>query len=315
MHNGERMRAWSLLAVLGALGCGANEAEPTLDAAPSPPPAVHVVLFTHIEDNTPGGLLGSEQSRSSYVALRASLIEMAERMAAHDLPWVLQPDWKLLEAARLYETDADNVLRHLRDELGVTIDPHSHEQGGYNYTDVAHLLELLGVGGSTVIGGHIWDPSLAQFAEWDRFREPVAGLIYPEASWRGDVLIGAGTPDHLDDPLISGVWRPLDRDHFFDDDPDGNIVAVGSWHDAVAGVEELVALYADGVVPADVMLTTSWNLRPSSITAPGGIDDLEATILAPIAALRDQGLVVVSDFETLVSTWEAAGARAAVYQP
>src|SRR6185503_13633318 len=150
-----------------------------------------VVLFTHIEDSSPGGTLGTDQNRASFATLRAKLIEMAERSAAHDLPWVLQPDWKFLEAAKLYEdatattsTGGKNVLRYLHEDLGLAIDPHSHESGGYNYTDVAFLLDELGVGGSTVIGGHIWDPSLAQFQAWDRFREAIAGEKYPNASWR-----------------------------------------------------------------------------------------------------------------------------------
>lgn len=293
------------------------------DAAPVTQGVVHVVLFTHVEDNTPPGALGSLQSRDSYLGLRAKLIEMAELCQTHGLQWVFQPDWKILEGALMYEdaattagTAGKNFLRYLREDLGVVIDPHSHESGGYNYTDVAHLLGLLEVGGSTVIGGHIWDPALAQFQEWDRFRVPVAGLRYPTATWRGDILIGAGTPNHVNDPLVSGVWRPQDRDNFFVDDPAGNIVVVGAWHDDLAGVNELVQLYADGTVAADVLLTASWNINPASLTAPNGLADIEQTVLIPIAALRDQGRVVVTDFTALVDTWRTAyGGEAFLYQP
>jgi hypothetical protein len=242
---------------------GAPDASP--DGAVVQQGRVHVVLFTHIEDNTP-------QTRTTYLTLRAKLIELAQCAATHDLPWVLQPDWKMLEAARMYEdaattasTGGKNFLRYLHEDLGVAIDPHSHENGGYNYTDVAYLLEQLGVGGSTVIGGHIWDPTLVQFSEWDRFRVAHTGTKYPTASWRGDLLIGAGTPNHVNDPLVSGVWRPLDRDHYFDDDPNGNIVSVGSWHDDAAGVEELTRLYTAGTVAPDALLTASWNINPASI--------------------------------------------------
>ncbi|MCX5745939.1 MAG: hypothetical protein NT062_25965 [Proteobacteria bacterium] len=284
---------------------------------------VHVVLFTHIEDSAPAGTLGSDQSRTVYLGLRAKMIEMAERSAAHDLRWVLQPDWKWLEAARLYEdstttatTGGKNVLRYLHEDLRVTIDPHSHENGGYNYADVAYLLGELGVGGSTVIGGHIWDPSLPQFQQWDRFRAPIAGEKYPSATWRGDLLIGAGTPNHVNDPLVSGVWRPQDRDHYFVDDPDGNIVAVGAWNDHVAGVEELVAAYTSGAVAPDRMLTASWNITPSELTAAGGVDSIESSVLVPLAALRDDGRVVVTDFQTLVAAWQAdVGGAAFLYQP
>ncbi len=335
------MRASPLLAnalisaVAALAGCGQVDDPAAAHDAPAEPGGdagapdagalapVYVVLFTHIEDSTPAGPLGTEPNRAGYLAMRRTLLDMAARAQAHDLTWVLQPDWKLLEAALLYEdaattasTGGKNVLRYLREDLGVVIDPHSHENGGYNYTDVAHLLEQLGVGGSTVIGGHIWDPALPEFQGWDRFRAPVTGQRYPEASWRGDILIGAGTPNHVNDPLVSGVWRPQDRDHYFVDDPAGNIVALGAWHDQVAGVDELVALRAAGDVPPDAMLTASWNLQPATLTAPGGLDDVEATVLAPIAAMRDAGTVVATDFTSLVATWRSAhGATAYVHQP
>lgn len=284
---------------------------------------VHVVLFTHIEDNTPAGMLGSLESRQTYLNLRTKLVDMAKLAQKHTLQWVLQPDWKILEAARLYEdaqtmanTGGKNFLRYLRDDLAVVIDPHSHENGGYNYTDVAHLLELLEVGGSTVIGGHIWDPALPQFQEWDRFRNPVSGIKYPTASWRGDILMGAGTPNHVNDPLVSGAWRPKDRDNYFVDDPAGNIVAFGAWHNDVAGVQELVDLRAKGMVSPDGLLTISWNIQPSKLIAVNGLMEIETTVLVPIVALRDKGSVVVTDFTTLKQTWMSQyGGKAFMYQP
>jgi hypothetical protein len=285
---------------------------------------VHVVLFTHIEDASPPGMLGSPESIMQYTTIRSRMIEMAELAQSHDVQWVLQPDWKILEAALQYEdaetmaaTNDKNFLRYLREDLGAVIDPHSHENGGYNYTDVAYLLEmLLETEATTVIGGHIWDPALPQFQEWDRFREPVAGLMYPEALWRGDILIGAGTPNHVNDPLVSGVWRPQDRDNYFVDDPAGNIVSVGAWHHDALGVQELVDLYADDTVPADRLLTASWNINPTQILADGGLEEIETGVLLPLVDLRDAGLVVLTDFTTLVETWQTDyGGEAFLHQP
>lgn len=285
---------------------------------------VHVVLFTHIEDASPPGMLASPTAKQAYLGLRQPLLAMAEAAAARDITWVLQPDWKYLEAARLYEeptvtvdTGGVNLFVHLRDALGVAIDPHSHEKSGYNYTDVAHLLTLLGVGGSTVIGGHIWDPSLPEFQDWDRFRAPVPGQHYPEATpWRGDILIGAGTPNHVNDPLVSGLWRPQDRDHFFVDDPAANIVAAGAWANAVAGVGELVALHEAGTISGAQLLTASWNVTPNELLAEDGIATIDATILEPLAALQAAGKVRTTDFTTLVATWKSDyGAVASLYAP
>jgi len=267
--------------------------------------------------------LGSAPNKADYLALRAKLIEVATLAKARNVKWVLQPDWKYLEAARLYEdaalvaaTRGHNLFVHLRDDLGAAIDPHSHEAGGYNYTDVANLLGKLGVGGSTVIGGHIWDPSLPQFAHWERFRVPVAGIKYPDPTWRGDILIGAGTPNHVNDPLVSGAWRPKDPQNFFVDDPAANIVAFGAWHNDVAGVQELVALYAAGTVPATTMLTASWNITPADLKPANGPTTVDQTVFAPLAALRDQGLVEVTDFTSLKAKWQRDfGGVAGMYKP
>lgn len=274
-------------------------------------PPVYVVIFTHIEDNTPGGTLGSTQSRQSYLTLRSNLIAMAGLAASSGVPWTLQPDWKFLEAALLYEdaplqatTNGKSLLRYLREDRGVFLDPHSHENGGYNYTDVAHLLDSLGVGGSTVIGGHVWDPSLPQFAEWDRFRVPVAGEHYPGAMWRGDILIGSGTPNHVNDPVVSGVWRPRDRDHYFEHEPSGNIDAIGHYKPSIASIAELIALYRSGVVPPTAMLTFSSNVNPATLNAPGGLAAVADTVIAPLVAWRDSGLVVPTDFTALIHAWE-----------
>lgn len=284
-------------------------------------PPVYVVFFTHVEDNTPSGLLGSMQSRQNYMGHRSNLIAMAALAESSGVQWTLQPDWKLLEAALLYEdstlratTNGKNFLRYLEEDRGVVIDPHSHENGGYNYTDVAHLLDSLGVGATTVIGGHIWDPSLPQFQEWDRFRVPVAGQHYPAATWRGDILVGSGTPNHVNDPVISGVWRPRDRDHYFEHDPSANITAIGQYKKSIASISELIDLYRSGVVPPTAMLTFSCNIGPSTLAAPGGLAAVRDTVIAPLQAWRDSGLVVLTDFTSLIHTWETAyGAQGYLY--
>lgn len=303
----------------GGSGGTSSQTGGTTTTTPNP---VYVVVFTHIEDNTPTGTLGSAQARNAYLDWRNDLIAMGEAARRNGVPWVLQPDWKFLEAARLYEdssttasTGGRNVLRYLKDSLGVIIDPHSHENGGYNYTDVAYLLDQLGVGGSTVIGGHIWDPSLPQFAEWDRYRSAVAGRKYPHASWRGDILMGAGTPNHTNDPVVSGVWRPRDRNNFFTDDPSGNIVSIGPFSRDLAGVSTLWNLGKAGTIASTCMLTSSYHVRPADITNASALAAVERDVFTPLLSLKAAGQVVLTDFTSLVSTWRTQyNAQGCVYR-
>lgn len=318
-----------LLGLAGVAACGGS-ASPTAPATTttttttttsSTPTPVYVVLFTHIEDNTPTGDLGSAVSQQSYSRLRQGLIDMATLAKRYNVKWVLQPDWKFLEAARVYEvapltsnTGNVNVFRYLRDSMGVAIDAHSHENSGYNYTDVAHLLDLLGVGGTTVIGGHVWDPAIPQFQDWDRFRASQSGSTYPSARWRGDILMGAGTPNHVNDPTVSGVWHPKDRNNFFTDDPTGNIVSVGQFKGDVEGITELNNLAKAGTIASTCMKTVSIHILPANLTSTSGLASMESTYVAPVAALGSQ--VVSTDFTSLVNTWRASfGGRGCTYIP
>ena len=307
--------------------CGGGESptagtpEPAGGTAAVPP--IYVVLFTHIEDNTPSGRLDTPTNRTKYLGWRTRLITMAELAQGYGMTWVLQPDWKFLEAARTYEnasvmstTEGKNILHYLRDEFDVVIDPHSHENGGYNYTDVAHLLDQLGVGGSTVIGGHVWDPSLPQFAHWERFRVPVAGKRYPSALWRGDILMGSGTPDHSNDPIVSGVWRPRGPWSYWEDSPSGNVVSVGDFKKDIAGIGELVAQYTSGQSSSACILTSTYHIKPNTIGSPSGLSTLERDVLVPLSSLRDAGKIEITDFTTLVATWNSQfGGQACLYRP
>ena len=317
-----RLIAVTLLTSLGSTVPSAAARPPPVNPSPVKPPPVYVVLFTHIEDDTPSGDLGSAISRASYDEWRSALLAMGALSKAYGMPWVLQPDYTFLLAAERYEdaatmasTGGKNVLKYLLDDKAVVIDPHSHEHGGYNYSDVYWLLRLLGVGGSSVVGGHVWDPSLPEFGRWDRFRSYVYGQTYKESTWRGDILMGAGTPNHKNDPVVSGVWRPQDKDHFFDDDPAGNIVSVGAYTKDIAGVTKLIGLYRRGTVAPTLMLTSSIHLTPANVKTAASRAALEASTLAPLRALRASGGVEITDFTRLVAIWrQRFGGRAFVHR-
>lgn len=296
-------------AILALTTCGGSTAAPTASTTTTPapaavvPPVVYVVLFTHIEDNLPVGTIGTAPNQANYMNMRAALVSMAEAVRRNNLKWVLEPDWPFLEAARVYETPAVtattgglNILRYLKETMGVAIDPHSHEGGGYNLSDVAYLLDVLGVGGSTVVGGHIWLPGLQK---WEQYRTSQAGAHYPQFRWRGDILMGAATPDHVNDPIVSGVFHPKDASNYWVDDPNGNIISIMGFKGTVAGISELYSLAAAGTVSATCMPTATIHILPASLTS--GVPAVESSVLAPVAALGAK--IVSTDFTSLAASW------------
>jgi hypothetical protein len=129
--------------------------------------------------------------------------------------------------------------------------------------------------------------------------------MYPWASWRGDILMGSGTPGHVNDPLVSGVWRPQDRDHYFTHDVGANMVAVGAYKSTIESIPELIALYATGQVAPPFMLTANYNIRPSMIQRPDGLVSITDSIIGPVDAWRDAGTVLPTDFTSLVAIWQS----------
>jgi hypothetical protein len=308
-------------AIVAAATCGGSSpAAPSTSATttttPAPTlPTVYVVLFTHIEDNVPVGTIGTPANLASYTNMRTALIDMAAAVRRNTLKWVLEPDWPFLEAALVYETPSVtantgglNIMRYLKETMGVAIDPHSHEGGGYNLTDVAYLLDRLGVGGSTVVGGHIWLPGQQK---WEQYRTSQPGQHYPQFRWRGDILMGAATPDHIHDPVVSGVFHPKDASNYWVDDPTGNIVSVTGFKGDVPSITELYNLAATGTVSSACMPTATVHILPASLTN-GGVATVESTVLAPVAALGSK--VVTTDFTSLTSTWrQKYGGRGCTY--
>jgi hypothetical protein len=283
----------------------------------------HVVPFTRIDDSIPRADLTDPDARAEYEYARSAIMVMARRMHIYGLQWTLQPDWKFLLAALTFEkelisseTDGRNMFVFLKEEYGVRFDPYSRERLGYNYCDVAYLLDSLGVGGSTVVGGHFWDPASPVYQLWELFRMPLFGLTYREASWQAGILTGSSTWDHTGEPIVSGVWRPADRWHYFDDDSTANLLGIGQYTNDLPGIRELVALHRRGAVHPDSMLTSGCHIRWDAVLDPIGQGAIEDTVLRALAEMRDAGEIQVTDFTTLAEKWrEYYHAKPCVYRP
>ncbi|KXK55039.1 MAG: peptidase S8/S53 subtilisin kexin sedolisin [Chlorobi bacterium OLB7] len=276
----------------------------------SPPQngVVYVCLFMHNEDNLLRDLT-SQVSQERYVQNRAALVEFCRMIQRNGVAFNWEPEWLFLEAALKWETpelmaqtNGKNIVRFIKEDMGISVDPHSHEQKGYNYADVACLIDSLGVKPTTVIGGHVWDPESPNFQEWDRFRQPLRGSKYPWYVWPGNILIGSGTPNHVNDPSPSGVWRPKDRYNYFVDDPNANVYAVGQYASTVEGVRQLVDLYKNGAISSDKILTATFSTGQGRL--PGETKPFEDTVVKPLLEMQARGEVKIVTFVELIRLFE-----------
>jgi hypothetical protein len=270
---------------------------------------VHVMLFMHNEDSALNDF-SIPQTQLQYNGLRNGLVQFARMVQRNKIAFCWQSDWKFLEGVLRYETpdlmattNGKNLVRWLKEDIGISVDPHSHENYGYNYADVAHLMDSLGVAPTNVIGGHIYDPYSSKYQDWERFRQPLAGEMYPWSSWQGDILMGSGTPNHTYDPEPSGIWRPKGKYEYWTVDPNGNVLCIGQYSGDVKGVQALVDLYKNGTIAPENILTASIYVGQSF--PAGSIPAYEDSVVKPLLAMQQRGEVRIVNFVELIDIWKA----------
>lgn len=280
---------------------------------------IYVAIGTHNED-TPD----FANDKNAYRSYRSSLLQFAQMMRTRNLPWNWQSDWSFLNAVIRYDiterdteflaqTEGLNVVQYLKQRLDVEIDPHSHEKMGYNYADVAYLVTQTGVDPSPVVGGHIWDPAEATFQNWPKFIGGLRGTRYPSYTWTPSLLMGAGTPNHRNDPVATGIWNPAASDQFFTHSPSGTLATWGGWN----GDETLVNATVSELETLDrnSMWTATYVINQGDMPKPGYLTGTLAPQLDAIAALRDAGRIQVVKFEQGLAAWRSRyGGQGFVYR-
>ncbi len=270
---------------------------------------LHLAIATHSEDQP-----DYSGNKLLYSNARSALISFAQLMAARDLKWNWESDWNFLNAAYTNEvflpdtnllaaTSNTNIVAWLRYVMGVETDPHSHENGGYNYADVAYLFTRLGVNPSGVVGGHIYDPAYANFQNWTRFTgSGLRGAKYTNYVWRPQLLMGAGTPNHIADPVATGLWLPAGTNDYFTHSPTGAIATWGMWGED--RFPELLDMVATNALPTNRLWTAGFTFGQGQFaTGAGYLTNVVVPMIDMIAALRDAGRLRVVQFEEGLTIW------------
>jgi hypothetical protein len=123
--------------------------------------------------------------------------------------------------------------------------------------------------------------------------------------------MGSGTPNHVNDPIISGVWRPKDKNNYFVHDPDANIANVGAYKGTIECIDELVKIRESGFAGDDCMMTVSYHLKPSDINSPAGMKWILDSVITPLSKLQTDNIIKTTDFTSLVNEWKTEFAEKA----
>jgi len=272
---------------------------------------IYVSIVMHNEEPAHKAYPDFREDEAAYIQSRNNLVEFAEMLHSYGLPLDWQTEWNFLEGVRKWETDAlksntngKNVVRYLSEDLGITVEPHSHETEGYNYADVAYLIESLGVKPAPVVGGHIYDPNSPSYQNWPRFQEPVKGQKFPEAVWKADILWGEASPGHKNDPVVSGVWKPKVGDYFTHDE-NQRLVAVGrlAYHTNFRGVLDLVQMAERGELKAGKIYTIAIFLEQSQLNA-SFLKRFQRELMQ-LKELQNEGKIHIVSLPEVVKIWRS----------
>ena len=312
---------------------------PVLPAAGQTAPTVAYAIAVHSEE--PGGTILNvtpdfrTTTLTNYLQWRDAILWFATECQSRGLAWNFQSEWNFLEGVARFETPTGanytsqlftntagvHVMQYLRSNLGVELDPHSHETQGYNYADVAYLLAVrLGVTPSGVVGGHVYDPTAGSFYQnWPKFVASASGLSsakYSGYAWRPHLLMGAGSPSHAKDPNAAGLWRPAGTNTFFADSPTGAIAAIGNWSNDLNEQNRLLALLEDGTIAHSNKLWTAYKVFNHRDMLTTSNRNVMRAQLDTIKRWRDAGRVTVANFETIYAAWTNApfNAQASVFE-
>lgn len=225
-------------------------------------PVIYVSVASHSEDPHNPGTPNFSNDESAFADQRANVVEFANMLQEHGAEYNYQSDWNFLNGIIKYDngssdTNNKNLLRYLSEDLGVEIDPHSHENDGYNFVDVAYLISRLGVTPTNVVGGFIAGPG--EDSQLSYFSSLSHGLKYPSFQWTPKILWGGSTSLHQNekDFWISGVWIPQDATHYDAHDPAGTLPTIGSYGGAWEGLDQLLSLQSQGKLEAGKIYTVT----------------------------------------------------------
>jgi hypothetical protein len=274
------------LAALATLVCSGLQPA----AASSNLPPLYLTVVSHNEEGGAGRPVYTADV-NYYLQNRDLVKLLAETITSRGATYNFQSDWNYLKAVAQFDTgDAvtntagKNIVRWMKENLGVEVDPHAHETQ-YNYADVAYLIEQLGVTPSKNVGGFLYNPP-DNPQGWEQHAAGLFGRVNTNYFWRADHLWGAATFQHQgDDDKSSGIWRPKDRYNFYVDDSVQRLLYIGGGCGGQAGVTNLLSQIETDLAPSNGFYTATLMMiqdfmTTQSIAQLGGFIDSLAPYVA-----------------------------------
>lgn len=194
----------------------------TIAVALQAQPKVYINLNSHNE--TSGEPLYDATLPLNYNTAYTAIKEIADSVINKKVKWNFQSDVRFLLGALKHDpksaaTGNTNLLKWMDDSPYIECDPHSHEGmvGGstYNYADVAHLHDSLGVTNRKNVGGFKID-GLQNGSDWQNFENGMACVKFTSApKWKPNVMWGGSFSAGVhNDMNFYGSYKPQSRTNY-----------------------------------------------------------------------------------------------------
>lgn len=244
-------------------------------------PPIYLTLISHNEE--PGGgrdypnFLNDE---AAFWEHRAAVLNFSTQVMAAGATYHWQSDWNFLQAVAKYDTgttdtNGKNIVRYISEDLGVHIDPHTHERF-YNYADVAYLIKQLGVQPSHIVGGFLVWP--VEDSKLEYLWEPITSTLDPTYTWQAEVLWGGASPGHSNDSQVSGIWKPAGADQFLKHSETAPLPHIGGYTNDWEGLTDLLAKQAAGELDDEHIFTVTIMVNQDEMTNPDMVSEVVAAI-------------------------------------
>lgn len=274
---------------------------------------VYLTFTTHNEDGEP------YNNFIYYKTKRNFIVQLADSIIKRGVKWSFQSDWKFLQAVKNFDTgsvvlntNGKNLIKWLTEDRGIKCDPHSHEANGYNYADVAYLHSQLGITPSKVVGGFLYNVVIGG-NNWENLENGIYGRTYTSYFWKPDILWGAGTQSHINDPQKYGVWKPKSMIDFYSHDSSKNLMLIGNGcsnkiYDTsnitnnVQKFRNIINAISLGVFPDSGFFTASIHSQIGDFSLPQINRIIQ--FIDSVQIYADQGKIVWKDLQEIQNIWE-----------
>lgn len=185
-------------------------------------PKVYINLNSH---NEVSGEPAYDQAPGiNYATIYPFVKTMSDSVISKKVKWNFQSDVRFLLGCIKYDvksvsTGNKNILRWMDESVYIECDPHSHEgnvNGSvYNYADVAHLHDSLGLSTRRNVGGFKID-GLQNGSDWENFENGMVCSKFKSApNWKPYTLWGGSYNAGVhNDVNMYGCYKPQSRANY-----------------------------------------------------------------------------------------------------